>query len=110
MDVVALNGANGQLVQAKTSRNEGTSLGWDAVKDVVTGEAFYRRRHPGVTFQKVCLTNQYFNRQAHENAALNGVELLEQPELGKMLLEYEVTMLDVERMLYTEWQQAGTGA
>ncbi|USE77560.1 SNF2-related protein [Cupriavidus gilardii] len=107
VDVVALNGIKGQLVQAKTSRNEGTTLGWDAVKDVVTGEAFYRRRHPGVTFQKVSLTNQYFNRQAHENAALNGVELLEQPELAKMLLEYEVTMLDVERMLYADWQPAG---
>lgn len=107
VDVVAINGVNGQLIQAKTSRNEGTALGWDAVKDVVTGEAFYRRRHPGVTFQKVCLTNQYFNRQAHENAALNGVELLEQPELAKMLLEYKLTMLDVERMLYANWQHAG---
>nr|WP_279196709.1 restriction endonuclease [Ralstonia mannitolilytica] len=74
------------------------------MKDVVTGEAFYRRRHPGVDFEKVCITNQFFNQQAQENAALNVVELLDQTNLAAMLTEHAVTMLEVERMIFTEWQ------
>jgi hypothetical protein len=103
VDVVALLGAKGQLVQAKTSGTDGASLGWEAVKDVVTGEAYYRRRHPGVAFEKVCITNQFFNRQAHENAALNDVELLDQGHLADLLAEHDITMLEVERMLFAEW-------
>lgn len=75
----------------------------EAVKDVVTGEAFYRRRHPGVVFDKVCITNQYFDKQTHENAMLNGVELLTQTHLAELLTTYGVTMLEVERMLFAEW-------
>jgi len=106
VDVVALAGSRGQLIQAKSSGLDGATLGWEAVKDVVTGEAFYRRRHPSTTFDKVCLTNQFFNRQAHENATLNSVELLDQTHLAGMLEEHEVTMLQVERMLFAEWNQA----
>lgn len=103
VDVVALLDDKGQLVQAKSSGADGATLGWEAVKDVVTGEAFYRRRHPGVVFDKVCITNQFFNHQAHENAELNGVELLEQTHLAELLRAHAVTMLEVERMLFTEW-------
>lgn len=104
VDVVALLGSKGQLLQAKTSGTDGTALGWDAVKEVVAGEAFYRRRHPDIDFDKLCITNQFFNRQAHENAMLNGVELLEQPQLAQLLEAHTVTLLEVERMLYAEWQ------
>jgi superfamily II DNA or RNA helicase len=104
VDVVALAGSKGQLVQAKTSSVDGTALGWEAVKDVVTGEAFYKRRHPSTEFTKVCLTNQYFNRQAHENAALNFVELLDQSHLGDLLAKHLITLLEVEKVLYPEWQ------
>lgn len=104
VDVVALLGRKGQLLQAKSSGTEGVTLGWDAVKEVVAGEAFYRRRHPDVDFDKLCITNQFFNRQAHENAMLNGVELLEQPQLSQLLNTHTVTLLEVERMLYAEWQ------
>jgi HJR/Mrr/RecB family endonuclease len=61
VDIVALSGRKGQLVQAKTSGTDGAMLGWEAVKDVVTGEAFYQRRHPDIDFDKVCITNQFFN-------------------------------------------------
>lgn len=104
VDVVALKAKKGQLVQAKTSGTDGASLGWEAVKDVVGGEAFYKRRHPGVAFDKICITNQFFNRLAHENAELNGVQLLEQTHLAEMLAEHDVSMLDVERVLFAEWQ------
>lgn len=108
VDVVALAGVKGQLVQAKSSGTDGATLGWEAVKDVVAGEAFYKRRHPGVAFDKVCITNQFFNRQAHENAVLNAVELLDQKHLAELLEEHEVTMLEVERILIVDWQQGAT--
>ncbi len=76
VDVVALAGQEGVLIQAKSSGTDATKLPWDAVKEVVAGEAFYRNRHPGVNFKKVCITNQFFNQQAHENAVLNHVEIL----------------------------------
>ncbi|MGH7488986.1 MAG: helicase-related protein, partial [bacterium] len=44
VDVVALAGARGELVQCKTSGTSDAELSWDAVKDVVTGEAAYRLR------------------------------------------------------------------
>ncbi|HUO59020.1 MAG TPA: restriction endonuclease [Candidatus Acidoferrales bacterium] len=103
VDIVAIDGNRGQLIQAKTSGIDGTKLGWDAVKEVVAGEAFYRRRHPNVSFEKVCVTNQFFNAQAQENANLNLVELLDQKHLGDLLQTHETTMLEVERMLFAEW-------
>jgi HJR/Mrr/RecB family endonuclease len=39
VDIVALSGRKGQLVQAKTSGTDGAMLGWEAVKDVVTGRS-----------------------------------------------------------------------
>lgn len=104
-DVVAISSSKGELVQTKTSGNEGTKIGWDTVKDVVGGEAFYRRKHPNIDFKKVGLTNQYFNAQAHEQAELNGVELLDQRHLAELLDKHSVTMLEVERLLYSEWSQ-----
>ena len=52
------------------------------------------------------MTNQFFNRQAKENAELNLVKLLDQSALAVMLEKYEVTMLEVERILFAEWQQS----
>jgi hypothetical protein len=103
VDVVAIAGTDGELIQTKTSSIDGQTLSWDAVKDVVGGEAFYKRLHPNVTFKKICLTNQYFNRQAHEQAALNAVELLEQNHLEALLHQYGVTILEVEKVLCAEW-------
>jgi hypothetical protein len=104
VDVVAISGDRGQLVQAKSSAKDGATLGWDAVKEVVAGEAYYRRRHSGICFERVCITNQFFNGHATENASLNAVQLLDQEDLARLLDIYPVTMLDVERMLHSEWQ------
>jgi len=70
VDVVAISGNQGHLIETKTSGNEGTKLGWETVKDVVGGEAFYRRKHPNIQFKKVGVTNQFFNAQAHEQAGV----------------------------------------
>lgn len=103
VDVVATRSGEGVLIQAKTSSDYGKKLNWDAVKDVVTGEAFYQRKHLNVTFQKVCITNQYFNGQAHEQAALNDVLLIDQPGLANLLLQHPATMFELESTIYSEW-------
>ncbi|HRD97084.1 MAG TPA: restriction endonuclease, partial [Rubrivivax sp.] len=107
VDVVALprSEGKGKLVQAKTSGTEGATLDWDAVKEVVGGHAFYAKQFPSVTFDRVCMTNQYFDPQARLNAELNGVELVEQPQLAQMLIETAVNMYEIEQVLYTEWTQ-----
>lgn len=83
---------------------EDADLSWEAVKDVVTGEAAYRMRHPGVDFQKACITNQHFNANAVMHAEFNRVDLYDQEKVANLLTLYPVTMLDVERFLYTEWE------
>jgi superfamily II DNA or RNA helicase len=105
VDVVAIAGDQGLLIQTKASGTEGAKLGWETVKDVVGGEAFYRRKHPNIHFGKAGVTNQFFNAQAHEQALLNDVELIDQKRLGELLEQYPVTMLDLERLLYAEWTQ-----
>jgi hypothetical protein len=104
VDVVAICGSKGELIQTKTSGNEGTKLGWETVKDVVGGEAFYRRKHPNVSFSKVGVTNQFFNSQAQSQAELNSVELIDQHRLGELLEQYSVTLMDIERLLYADWE------
>jgi hypothetical protein len=104
VDVVAIAGDSGELIQAKTSSIDGRALGWEAVKDVVTGEAFYERVHPNLRFSRVALTNQFFNAQARDMAALNSVELLDQRSLAALLEQHEVMLLEVEKVLYAEWQ------
>jgi len=103
VDVVAFADHENFLLQAKSSGIDGFAFSWDAVKEVVAGEAFYKQRHAVPRFSKICITNQYFNRHAQENAALNNVELLDQRDLESLLTKHEVTMLDVERMLHTDW-------
>lgn len=105
VDIVALQGDRGKLIQAKTCATDGARLGWDAVKEVVAGEAFYKRRHPKVRFEKICITNQSFNSHAVENAELNKVKLHDQAHLATLLELHTVTMLEVERMLYAAWDQ-----
>ena len=104
VDVVAINGTSGVLIQCKTSGSDEVALSWDAVKEVVAGEAAYRMRHPGVSFKKVCITNQFFNNTAMTHARLNDVELLSQPHLAELLQKFPVSILDVEKLLFAEWE------
>jgi hypothetical protein len=104
VDVVAV-GSHGELIQCKSSMADRTSLGWEAIKDVVVGEAAYRVRHPGVSFRRICVTNQSFNENALRHAALNDVELVGQRQLRHLLEHYPVTLFDVENVLYSRWDQ-----
>lgn len=44
VDVVAIGDRQGLLVQCKTTMNSTSGLGWEAVKDVVAGTAFYQQK------------------------------------------------------------------
>lgn len=99
VDVVAIKGGAGALIQCKTSSKDGHKLGWEAIKDVVTGEAAYSRRHSGVSFKKLAVTNQYFNDTTHAQAILNGVELIDRDKLETILAEYPVRQIDLDKLL-----------
>ena len=99
VDVVAIKGCSGALVQAKSSLEEGKQLGWEAVKDVVAGEAAYRAKHDGVSFEKFSVTNQLFNNDARRQAEHNNVMLVDQSKLSELLQKHRVTVLELERYL-----------
>lgn len=102
IDVVAIKGDLGVLIQTKSSGVYGYKHGWDTVKEVIAGHAYYQRRHPGVRFNLIGMSNQYFNSHAQENAILNGVQLIGQDDLAKLLISYPVRLLEVERFIYSQ--------
>lgn len=83
IDVVALRGREGELLQCKSSVN--ADVGWDAVKEVTAGAAKYQERFAGTQFRRVAVTNQRFTRGAHEQAEANMVRLVERSELEQLL-------------------------
>jgi phage host-nuclease inhibitor protein Gam len=99
IDVIAKTVSVGELIQCKSSRSDGTRLSWEAIKDVVTGEAKYRFDHPGVVFTKVAATNQFFNENAHYHAGLNHVRLIDQAVLSKLLEQHRIVRGDIEALL-----------
>jgi hypothetical protein len=99
IDVVAIKGNSGALVQAKSSLEEGKQLGWEAVKDVVAGEAAYTAKHHGIKFEKLSVTNQLFNNDARRQADYNNVMLVDQHKLSELLQMHPVTLLELEGYL-----------
>lgn len=99
IDVIAKTVNVGELIQCKSSQTEGTNLGWEAIKDVVTGEAKYKFEHPGVAFTKVAVTNQFFNDNARFHADLNKVRLVDQTTLAQLLGTHCVVRGDIETLL-----------
>lgn len=99
VDVVAKTQKVGELIQCKSSSVPGARLDSEGIKDVVTGAASFKARHPGTQFKLVCITNQFFNDNAQRMASLNGVTLVEQSGLKQLLEQYKVTMSDLDRHL-----------
>lgn len=95
IDVVAISGDRGYLMQCKTTSRE-RNLGWEAIKDVVAGAADYERMHPGVRFQKISITSASFNDEASRQAVLNGVELYGEKEILGLLLQHPVMLSEVQ--------------
>lgn len=102
VDVVAIADSKGWLIQTKVSSSaDEVGLGWDAIKEVTGGEAYYRQQYPGVAFDKLCVTNQHFNSEAHRQAKLNQVGLVEGRQLHKLLRKYAVRESEVEAQIYS---------
>ena len=99
IDVVAIKGKNGALLQCKTSTLDGNRLDWEAIKDVVAGAAAYSIKHPAIDFNKVAVTNQYFNDGARHQANLNRVELVERNHFEKLVEDYPVKYIELEQLL-----------
>ncbi len=96
IDVVALKHPTGVLIQAKSSLEDGKMLGWDAIKEVVAGEAGYVLKHPGVTFTKCSVTNQFFNADAIYQAKINHVTLIDRKDIEALLQKYPISLLELE--------------
>ena len=105
VDVVAISGKNGVLIQCKSSSVDGRELGWEAVKDVVAGAAAYRERYSGVRFALAAVTNRRFNGTARGQAEINGVELIDGDGLAERMREKPVRRSELAALLF-----AGEGA
>ncbi len=92
VDVVAWRENEGVLIQCKTSSCEGQALGWEAVKDVSAGARAYKTKYPDVHFQRVAVTNQYFNDTAKKQASLLKVELIERDGLLALLNQHPIQL------------------
>lgn len=99
IDVVAIRDSLGVLIQAKSSLEDGRMLGWDAIKEVVAGEAAYKAKHPGVTFGKYSVTNQLFNNDAIYQAKVNNVSLVDRKNIEALLLKHPTSALELEKYL-----------
>jgi HJR/Mrr/RecB family endonuclease len=103
VDVVAINGTDGELIQCKTSQSTDKALGWEAIKEVVGGEAAYLRRYPGVSFTRVCVSNVVFNSTATLQADHNRVRLVDRRLLEELQAGHPITLEDVEKVLHPTW-------
>lgn len=103
VDVVAISGKSGILIQCKSSSVDGKELGWEAVKDVVAGSAAYAAKYPGVKFSLAAVTNKRFNGNARAQAHVNHVELLDGQDLAKRLDERPVTKGELAAFLMSGW-------
>lgn len=103
VDVVAINGNCGALIQCKSSGVEGKEMGWDAIKDVSAGAAAYAARYPGVEFRLIAATNRKFNQTARHQASLLNVTLFEVDDLIDLLSRYPTKRGELDRFAISGW-------
>jgi SNF2 family DNA or RNA helicase/HJR/Mrr/RecB family endonuclease len=97
VDIVALKGRVGELLQCKSSKSD--SIGWDAVKEVTAGAAGYQARFPGTRFRRIAVTNQAFTRGAITHAGENNVELVTRTKLEELLGRHPTTNHEFDEAL-----------
>ncbi|MEX3901069.1 SNF2-related protein [Paraburkholderia sp. BR10954] len=100
IDVIALKGKEGELLQCKSSVN--AELGWDAVKEVAAGAARYQNTYAGTRFRRICVTNRRFNTGAHAQADANRVQLIEREGLEHLLTQYPLTAEELDDELMSK--------
>jgi hypothetical protein len=103
VDVVAINGNSGALIQCKSSGVEGKEMGWEAIKDVSAGAAAYAARYPGVKFELVAATNRRFNQAARQQASLLNVSLFEVDDLAELLAKHPTKRGELDRFAMAGW-------
>lgn len=89
VDVVALKGREGELLQCKSSR--ASPVGVEAVREVASGVAEYAGRFRRTRFKAVAVANQTFTPNAVQAAALNQVELVPRSRLEELLGQHPIT-------------------
>jgi HJR/Mrr/RecB family endonuclease len=104
VDIVAIHGAKGELIQCKSSGSEGRELGWEAIKDVAAGSPAYAARYPNVRFNLVAATNRRFNQAAREQAQTLHVRLVDGDELARMLEATPTKRGELNRFLMSGWR------
>ena len=94
--VVFKEGGLGLLCQCKHTSSE--VIGWDAVKEISAGSPAYQARYPSIRFQKLAITNRYFNQTAKEQAINLSIKLMERDELLVLLDKNKILrgVLDLE--------------
>lgn len=97
IDVVALKGREGELLQCKSSKS--AEVGWDAVKEVTAGAARYQARFRGTKFRRLAVTNQGFTRAAVMQAEANQVELVTRSRLEEVMGSYPVSNHEFDEVL-----------
>ena len=100
VDVVALSGQEGELLQCKSSVN--SQVGWDAIKEVTAGAARYQARYSGRRMRKLAVTNQTFTSGARVQADANLVDMVSRDDLAEMLGSHPITNYEFEEAVL-EW-------
>jgi Restriction endonuclease len=83
--------------------DHGRELSWEAIKDVVTGEAGYKAKYPGVAFQKICVTTALFKHGAHVQAKHNDVRLVDRSALKEMHSKKPIALEEIKKLLHAGW-------
>jgi SNF2-related domain/Restriction endonuclease/Helicase conserved C-terminal domain len=97
IDVIAIKGRDGELLQCKSSIN--SQIGWDAIKEATAGAAKYQAHFAGTRFRKVAVTNQQFSAGAVEQASANQVFLVMRKSLEELLGVYPITNHELDAEL-----------
>jgi HJR/Mrr/RecB family endonuclease len=97
IDIVALKGRDGDLLQCKSSKT--AEVGWDAIKEVTAGAARCQARFRGTRFRRLAVTNQRFTAGAREQASADQVELTVRSPLEEMLGAHPITNHELDGAL-----------
>jgi len=100
VDLVVFNENNsGYLCQCKHTGSE--EIGWDAVKEIAAGSPAYQVRYPMLRFQKMAITNRYFNQTAREQSTNLSIRLIERDNIITMLesIKIPINELDEEILM-----------
>jgi len=97
VDVVALKGKKGFLIQCKSAAKG--PIGWDAVKEVAAGSAQYGIRYPKTELRLLAVTNQSFNADAESQAQALRVGVVVRKDLEELMSRFPVTNHEYEDVL-----------